>query len=804
MGGELEVGAAISETVGAPLPQPRPPSLLMRPERLGALQPGPLSASRTLLAQMIAGRWRVERLAFDLDGKGRGRAHYRVVAGSAVFDFPVFSFEPQLAGRTGRIVGRKWDMMAALIEGPVTAQEIEETARAMPRLYGGRAAPRTLNWCRANRSSRVFEHAAERLAAGAQPEPALLAQACYVMRNTGIEGNGTIGTRTFLALEDDHELRRPLAAQMLCGYLMRCFAVDLLHHTARLRNPSAAELAPDWQRFIGLGNGSALGLVLYAYNHPKLIDRWLQAYETALVAAQSLPRARALAALPLLLRLLDRAIRFREQDRMQYDALAPSPAIAGELSMLRARAAALPQRKDALPLAELCAVAAGCHPETQETLHVLLQELVPDVIAELRDGLIVEEEMTTEPLMRVGALRDLLHAEYGWALAMRTDDPARRYVWYKSAAAEEPRRGPREEAGDAHDLAVDLPLLMQRLEVALEEADLGSKRRPLPAGAPGAAGDRCARAGAARASLPLSAGGHHGRGIRADPPGSACQCRDSRHRQDARLPRPQPARGDVPWCADAGGNRCGRRPVLVLPAGAAGVNAMTPPADDAFGADEALTGPIVISLREARLVVERILLLAPVPPGLVPDVRESVLVSQMLGLGGFSLLLDSYAELSAGAAPSLEGESLHCHGAHAWLVAPAVADLAVEAAFAGGGTFRVSDVRAPAELATATGLAARHGAQVQLGAAGEIIALPAAGAPPASRLDALAWRMVCDGFPVLGSLWWRLYHLSNGALTPDSLVSRRHAGHIVVHADGSITGRRDIDDDTDLRLLSRS
>ncbi len=233
------------------------------------------------------------------------------------------------------------------------------------------------------------------------------------------------------------------------------------------------------------------------------------------------------------------------------------------------------------------------------------------------------------------------------------------------------------------------------------------------------------------------------------------------------------------------------------------MNAIIPPTLDELGADEALTGPIVISLREARLVVERILLLSPVPPGLMQDVRETVLISQMLGLGGFSTLLDGYTELTAAAVPSLEGTNLRCHGAHAWLVAPAIADLAVEAAFVGGGTLHVTGIRAPEELPTVTGLAARHGAQLRVTEAGEVTSLPATGAPPKSRIDALTWRMVREGFPVFGSLWWRLYHLSNRALSPDSLVSRRHAGHIVVREDGSIVGRRDIDDDTDLRLLTK-
>ena len=63
------------------------------------------------------------------------------------------------------------------------------------------------------------------------------------------------------------------------------------------------------------------------------------------------------------------------------------------------------------------------------------------------------------------------------------------------------------------------------------------------------------------------------------------------------------------------------------------------------------------------------------------------------------------------------------------------------------------------------------------------------------------WRMVKSGFPVLGTLWWRLYHVSNTALAADNPVSRRHAGHLIVQDDGSVIGRRDVDDDTDLRLF---
>ena len=35
------------------------------------------------------------------------------------------------------------------------------------------------------------------------------------MRNTGLDGNGTFGTRSFRSLESEHPLRTSLSAQML-------------------------------------------------------------------------------------------------------------------------------------------------------------------------------------------------------------------------------------------------------------------------------------------------------------------------------------------------------------------------------------------------------------------------------------------------------------------------------------------------------------------------------------------------------------------------------------------------------------
>jgi hypothetical protein len=459
-----------------PAPAPRDPDVLMQPARLAALQPCRISASRALMIRALRERWRITRLDFNIDERARGQAFYRIETPGWTFDFPVYSFEYSPVGRTGRIIGRSWDMMAALVEGPMSAADIERTREELPKLYAGRATPGTLIWCRSNRSSRAFDHAVERLAQGLQPDPAVVGQVCYLMRNTGLDGNGTFGTRSFRAFEPDHPLRTALSAQMLCAYLMRVFAQDLVEHLARCRSPSAVPLSREIARFLGIGNGSALGLVLFVNNHPRLIDRWLGAREQALAAAKALQLAPRDARPRKLLQLLDRAIQFRREDRVRYDRLTPSTAIARDLTTVRASVARLADEDQMgsahrSPFAALCDTVVGkAGPEAQETLHSLLIELVPEVADRLAEDMVVDEEQVARPEMPLRTLRELLHANYRWALDADLSTPAsRRYVWYKSANAEEPRRGPWDEVDWAFNLGFDLPHLAQTLDQAIGE-----------------------------------------------------------------------------------------------------------------------------------------------------------------------------------------------------------------------------------------------------------------------------------------------------------------------------------------------
>ncbi|WP_327665923.1 hypothetical protein [Streptomyces sp. NBC_00498] len=451
-----------------PEDHPEPAAAFMRPERLATLAPSRLSASRSLMHLMTRERWTVDLVRFDIDERARGEAVYRVRTPGAVFDFMVFSFEPKLEGRTGRIIGTDWDMMGALVEGETTDEDLRATREEMPKLYAGRATPGSLVWCRSNRSLRLFDHVIEHLAAGRQPRVAELWPVGYLMRNTGLDGNGTFGTRSYGALEADHPLRLPYHAQMLAAYLMREFSVDLVEHLARCRDPRAARLDPELRRFLGLGNGSALGLVFFANNHPVLLDRWLTLRRTAVAEARRIPVVPGSAEADRAAELLARAVDFHDQDPLTYHDFTASSVVADGLRVLVERLAG------AGPDAVFGDLLGGlpddlvCQ-EAVEVFDAVLLELRPEHTDALLRHQPADETLRHRPQETVTELRDLLTREYAWALAHDLDDPDQRHFrWYKSRDAEEPRRGPVEEVPGGFEWALDLPGDIQRLAAALD------------------------------------------------------------------------------------------------------------------------------------------------------------------------------------------------------------------------------------------------------------------------------------------------------------------------------------------------
>lgn len=447
-----------------PPPQPRPAAFVMRPERLAAIQPSRLSITRSLMNRMVRERWQIACERFDVDATGAGTVVYSIKAPAGEFSFIAFARPPSRTARTGRIIGRAWDMMGTLNEGPATDADIEAAREELPRLYRGRATPNALIWCRANRSMRIFDETLAALADGRQPPVERLSEVCYLMRNTGLDGNGTFGTRPFASLGRDHALGGPLQAQMLTAYLMREYSCDLVEHLARLQSDRAVLLDPAIRRYLGVGNGSALGLIFFVHKHARLIASFIAAREAAAASARALDVGKGDARLETLLSLLARAIRFRREDKMLYETFASSAEIADDLEVAARDVAALHrtglvggERRDA-PLDTLASrYQADFTPEASETFLSLLIELVPQVADGLAARIGGSDDIAVRPAQSCGALAEAVRREYGWALATDMSAPgAYRYIWYKSETAEEPRRGAREEVPEAIDLGLDI------------------------------------------------------------------------------------------------------------------------------------------------------------------------------------------------------------------------------------------------------------------------------------------------------------------------------------------------------------
>jgi hypothetical protein len=311
----------------------------------------------------------------------------------------------------------------------------------------------------------VFGHAVDRLSEGLQPDLDLIAEAGYLMRTLDFRANGLNGSRPLLAHSPDHPLRGPYFAQMLGSFVIRQFSFDLVEDLARRRSSAATTLRRDVARYLGVGNSSGVGIVLFLLAQPHLLDRWLELRFTALARIRARPTGEQ-PGRGHFDALLERRIRYAEEDLTDYKgAFTPSATVAGELRSIGALLAG--DDRPAAWGALLDQISETVDAETLQALHALLIEAHPELADDLADRLVVEELPGRPPATTAGEVLAVLEREFGWALAMPADDPDERYFfWYKSEENEEPRLGVRgmelgedltiDTVGDAHALAAAL------------------------------------------------------------------------------------------------------------------------------------------------------------------------------------------------------------------------------------------------------------------------------------------------------------------------------------------------------------
>ncbi|TCP45061.1 hypothetical protein EV191_11727 [Tamaricihabitans halophyticus] len=195
-----------------------------------------------------------------------------------------------------------------------------------------------------------------------------------------------------------------------------------------------------------------------------------------------------------------------------------------------------------------------------------------------------------------------------------------------------------------------------------------------------------------------------------------------------------------------------------------------------------------VSLRETRLVTERIVMLLGVAKGSWAAVREAVVAAEAIGLGGLRFL--DRCEPGCWGTPALTKEdgaalTVTANGIPAPFAAPALVDLALATSGEyGRAELTVHGLRDAELLPVMEPLGGRLGANIQVRATPEGQRVHASQATNTVHPDSLAAmaggqhlrKPAIHGLTVPAELWWRLYHRSNEALTADTPLSRNHAG----------------------------
>jgi len=465
-----------------PMPQAvafrRPPSEVMRLDRMGCSHPTRLSFLRQLLRRIAAERWAFDRPVWDMDARGVGRAVYRMRTPCGSLSLVAFGHDLPADQRSDRVIATAWDATFALFDGTPDADDLDRLQANVPLQEAGRVSPRELSLSRANRSVRLFTHVVERLAEGQQPDERMLRETGYLMRTTAVYGSGKFGAADRAMIAGRPALSAPFQAEMLSVWLTRAFTTDLVEHMAQARGGDrAVRLRPVLRRVLGVGNSTGLGMAPFLVRHPVLLNNWMMAREEALarVRAQETADQATLAGFRT-------ALAAAAQNATDWQSAHPIQQ--AKLADLRDGLARLerfvtddwdtiaPQPWDALwhwgqanlPL------------EAQEALLAAMLEPHGDLIDRLGDCMQADEEahFGIDGAMRVADLRVILQDHYDWAIHTDYEDPGHcARFWYISEEKLEPRLGERfEEEGAQRELPLDTGRQAAALWHALrEEAD---------------------------------------------------------------------------------------------------------------------------------------------------------------------------------------------------------------------------------------------------------------------------------------------------------------------------------------------
>jgi hypothetical protein len=217
-------------------------------------------------------------------------------------------------------------------------------------------------------------------------------------------------------------------------------------------------------------------------------------------------------------------------------------------------------------------------------------------------------------------------------------------------------------------------------------------------------------------------------------------------------------------------------------------------------------GKAAMSVRECRLILERLLVASGALPGEVPAARDALLAAEVHGLGLLQLIHAQPLRLpsepvrfdeTGPAVVVVDGA-----GRLSALLIPALRDIILERRTV---EMRIGNVTAPELLQALDSVpeldSSRISVTVTASSEAIVSSSPADVAETAARLSARSQRVTdahLNGLPVPGVVWLELYQRSNAALLGESAETRSHAGYKDVDETGRIV--KQMDDDVDVEF----
>ena len=422
----------------------RPPSVVMKLDRLGSFHQTRLSFARRLIDDLKCQNCKIDIHKWNIDYNGIGSAIIKIALKNETLSLVIFCHSISDEERTDRVIAEKWDMTFSLFRGIPNKNELNQLSKNLKIQESGRHNSKQLTLSRANKSQRIFEKVLNDLSIGKQPSEKLINDVGYLIRTTAVYGNGKFGIGDFSNNDGSNFLEKPFQAEMLTVYLVRYFSIKLINFLAKKKGgKKSVTLSKHLTKHLGVGNATGLGMAPFLVNHQELIHQWIYNREKALSRVFSIKRLDKKTQNKII-DYIHQAFKYSSQwkvdDKLQSKKIE-------ELNL---------DLKKILQNENLTKLLNFSYPikkffdffkdditlETQEILNSIFIEPFPELLEDLVNNMGVEEKKSVLIGYTVNDVIEIIKNNFNWALKIDTTKPEENYCfWYTSQTKLEPRLG---------------------------------------------------------------------------------------------------------------------------------------------------------------------------------------------------------------------------------------------------------------------------------------------------------------------------------------------------------------------------